>query len=258
MFAMMVPNELTARFEEARRLCLSALPQRDGGIGTLGERTLHRMLKLTWEPSAAYHEIPVTGGVADIFRDGEVIEIQTRAMERLLPKLTALLPLYPVTVVLPLPHEKRLHRVNTESGEIGKGRKSPKKGRVYDAFWELYKLRRVISHPHLRIQILLLDVEEYRTEAVGRRRRGERLERIPTRPIALFTLEDAASYAETFLPEGLADPFTVKEYAKAVSLPTRYAALGISLLCERGVLERVGKEGRAYLYRCKEIVFSPQ
>lgn len=249
---MTVSSELAARFEEARRLCLCALPTRDGGIGTLGEKTMHRILKFTAEPCTRYHEIPVGGRVVDIFRAGQVIEIQTRSLERLVPKLKALLPLYPVTVILPLPHEKIIHRVDEESGEIGKGRKSPKKCKVYDAFWEIYKLKDVISHPNLTIEVFLLDVDEYRKK--GNRRGGsvERLERIPTRLREIFRLTDATSYAEVLLPSEMPAEFTVKEYARHISVPVRYAALGISLLCEKGVLERIGKRGRAYLYRKTE------
>ena len=41
--------------------------------------------------------------VADIYKDGEIIEIQTRQFNRMRGKLQAFLPLYPVTIVYPIP-----------------------------------------------------------------------------------------------------------------------------------------------------------
>lgn len=240
---------LRESFAAARLLCLSALPARDGGIGTLGEKTLHRMLKYTWEPDDTRHEIPCLGYVADIKRGERIVEIQTRSFEHLVPKLGKFLEEYRVTVVYPLPQEKILHTIDPESGEIGKGRKSPKKCKVYDAFWELYKLKSLLQHPNLTVTLAFFDVEEYRRPTSRTRRRTERVERIPTRLAHLVTLTTPATYADAFLPKNLQAPFTVRAYAKAAGIKPRYASLGITLLTTLGVLTRDGKEGRAYLYR---------
>ena len=55
------------------------------------------------------HEIPIENFVADIFDGEAVIEIQTRSFQNMRRKLAAFLPLYPVTIVYPIPHVKWLH-----------------------------------------------------------------------------------------------------------------------------------------------------
>ena len=49
-----------------------------GGIGTLGEKSLHAALKLYYEPDSSRHEIPVGQYVADIVNEEGIIEIQTK------------------------------------------------------------------------------------------------------------------------------------------------------------------------------------
>ena len=55
------------------------------GIGTLSEKTVHAVLKNFYETDPAHQEIPVENYVADILRDGEIIEIQTRSLTGLFP-----------------------------------------------------------------------------------------------------------------------------------------------------------------------------
>ena len=57
------------------------------GIGTLGEKTLHAVLKNYYEPFEQNHEIKVGRFVADIVGEQGVIEIQTRSFGNLLDKL---------------------------------------------------------------------------------------------------------------------------------------------------------------------------
>ncbi len=245
---MMTEEELRRNFDVARLFCLSALPARDGGIGTLSEKTQHRILKYTFEPDDTPHEIPYLGSVADIKNGEGIIEIQTRSFGNLVPKLEKFLSESRVTVVYPLPREKVLHTVDPETGTIGKGRKSPKKCKVYDAFWELYRIRRFLLHPDFRLILAFFDVDEYRKKTNRHRHGSERVERIPTRFCEMVTLTGKEDYARVFLPADLPEPFTVQMYAKAAGIAPRYASLGISLLLSLGVLTRAGKEGRAYLY----------
>lgn len=86
-------------------------------------------------------EIPIENCVADIFSDGGIMEIQTRQFNKMRNKLSAFLPLYPVTIVYPIPREKWIIWIDEESGELSRKRKSPAKGNVYLAFIELYKIK---------------------------------------------------------------------------------------------------------------------
>lgn len=108
------------------------------GIGTLSEKTLHAVVKNYMEPNVDYHEVPLEGYVADVFRDEAVIEIQTANFNVLRRKLDKFLPLYKVTIVYPIPATKWVIWVDPETGVEVSRRKSPKKGSPYQAFKELY------------------------------------------------------------------------------------------------------------------------
>lgn len=62
-------------FERAKLKVL--LKQNDPhGFGTLQEKTVHAVMKLAFEPDEDFHEVPVEGYIADIYREGRIIEIQ--------------------------------------------------------------------------------------------------------------------------------------------------------------------------------------
>ena len=123
------------------------------GIGTLSEKTVHAVLKYYYEQDQSHHEIILEKSVADIFTGSEVIEIQTRALYRLKPKLEKFLPLYPVTVVYPISYDKWVCWINEETGEITQKRKSPKKGNPYLAFKELYTIRNFLQNPNFHVRL---------------------------------------------------------------------------------------------------------
>ena len=104
------------RFEEAKRKIIGVDRQRLG-IGTLSEKTVHAIFKDYYESDEDHQEIPIENYVADIYRDGEIIEIQTRQFNRMRGKLQTFLPLYPVTIVYPIPYEKWLIWIDEDSGE---------------------------------------------------------------------------------------------------------------------------------------------
>ena len=128
------------RFEQARNKIIGVDRQRLG-IGTLSEKTVHAILKNYYEPDEDNQEIPIENYVADIYTDGQIIEIQTRNFNVMRDKLKAFLPLYPVTIVYPIPREKWLIWIDEETGELSTRRKSPKKGNPYMVFSELYKIK---------------------------------------------------------------------------------------------------------------------
>ena len=152
------------------------------GIGTLGEKTLHAVLKHYMEPEVARHEQKVGSFVADILNEQGIIEIQTANFNVMRRKLDAFLPEYPVTIVYPIPATKWLAWIDEETGEVTKKRKSPKQGTQYQAFRELYKIKPYLTHPNLRIQLLLIDVEESRLLngwSADRKKGSVRFDRIP-------------------------------------------------------------------------------
>ena len=79
-----------------------------GSIGLLGEKILHAGLKLYFEPNSDFHEVKVSGFVADICNAEGIIEIQTRSLGKLKRKLEVFLQNMPVTIVYPIAHTKYL------------------------------------------------------------------------------------------------------------------------------------------------------
>ncbi len=168
-------------FEEAKRKIIGIDRQRLG-IGTLSEKTVHAILKNYYEPDEDRQEIPIENYVADIFAGGEIIEIQTRQFDKLRGKLSAFLPLYPVTIVYPIPREKWIIWIDEETGELSGKRKSPLKGSPYTVFPELYRIKAFLKDPHLRFRLVLLDMEEYKLlngRGKNRKIRASRYDRIP-------------------------------------------------------------------------------
>ena len=225
------------------------------GIGTLSERALHRILKLAYEPDESLHEQKVQGSVADILNADGIVEIQTRAFERLLPKLKKFLGEYKVTVVYPMAREKRLHWLDPESGELSPPRKSPKKGKPSDAFFELYKIRALLGHENLSVRLAFFDMEEYKFQngyGKDRKKGAHRIERIPVAFCEEIVLASREDY-RIFLPASLGEEFTAKQYAKAIGQKPRYAYLGLRILKDAfGLISHVRTEGREYIYKIEK------
>ena len=220
-----------------------AAAQRDAGgrgIGTLGEKTLHLALKYYFAPDPDTHERPLGGFIADAVTGDGVIEIQTRGLSRLKPKLDAFLPLCPVTVVHPVIAEKTLFRVD-ESGELLAKRRSPKHETVYSAMREIYTLRKYLTDTRFRICLCELELAEYAVQCGKSRRR--KLDRIPLALRRTVMLDTPADYA-AFLPEPLPEPLTVPALADAVHTQALSARLYLNLLGAMGILAEAGRSGR--------------
>ena len=226
-------------------------PSRDtAGIGTLGEKTLHAVLKHWLSPDKSTHEVRVGRFVADILCEDGILEIQTRGFDKLRSKLAYFLTLGTVTVVYPLAHTKWLSWIDEETGEVSNKRRSPKTGTAYEVFYELYKIKSLLCHPNLRLRILLVDIEDYRRLngwSKDKKRGSTRSERIPVALADDMRIDTPAQYAQ-LIPPALTEPFTSKDYAAAAKLPLHKAQTALNVLCAVGAVERAGKQGRLLSY----------
>lgn len=243
------------QFESAKNKIIGIKRNRNG-IGTLSEKTVHAILKNYYEPDEDYHEIPVNGYVADIYRDGNIIEIQTANFNKLRNKLDVFLIDYQVTVVYPMPYIKWLSWLDEETGYIGPKRKSPKKGNPYEAFYQLYKIKSYLTNPNIRIKIVMMNMEEIRLLngwSKDKKKGSSRFDRIPTEiveEIDLYSLED---YMQ-MVPIELAETFCSKDYAKASHLSIGMAQTALNILTYTGTVKRIGKRGNEILYNINENV----
>jgi hypothetical protein len=226
------------------------------GIGTLGEKTLHSVLKHYLEPDTNRHEVKIDGFVADIASDGKIIEIQTRQFDKLRRKLARFLSRTDVTVVYPVARKKWLIWIDEATGECTKKRKSPKTGRPHEVFPELYKIKDLLLNKRLRICVAMVDLTEYRF-LNGWSRDGkqgsERCDRVPVDIADEIYISDPNDYIK-LIPGALPDRFTSRDFkaASGLSLPSAQTALNV--LHSVGAVVRVGKKKNTYVYERSPVV----
>lgn len=223
-------------------------------IGTLGERTLHAVLKRYFEPNTAFHEVAIDGFVADIARPDGIIEIQTGSFARLRKKLPVFLARGRVTVVYPAVRTKYIRWIDADTGELSPPRRSPKRGLPCAVLPELFAIADVLEHPNFSLCVLVMDMEEHRLLcgwSHDKKRGSVRKERIPLSLHEELWIRNSAD-CDLLLPDGLCGVFTAKEFRKATALtsPLKSSA-AMKLLMQSGVLLQTGKQGKAFLYERK-------
>ena len=239
------------------------------GIGTLGEKTVHAVLKYYYAPEEKYHEVKIGNFVADICKEGEIIEIQTRHFYTMRAKLDYFLQDYEVTIVYPIPHIKYLRWVDPETGEILPKRKCPKKGKIYDIIPELYKIKPFLSNERLHFILTFLDMEEYRMLdgwSKDKKKGATKTDKIPTALVAEWRIDAKEDYLK-FLPlkqQGdFSDGSSVQDILTTGTLPEQFTSKDVAAVCKISVntastllhilhylklVKRIGKKGNAYLY----------
>lgn len=225
--------------------------QGTGGIGTLGEKTVHSVLKSYMSPNHLNHEIKVGGFVADICTGNEIIEIQTRQFYKLRRKLQTFLAFAPVTIVYPIPSTKWIRWVNPQTGEISPRRKSPKAGVPYAIFPELYQIKDYLGNPNLNLKIVMMDLEEYRLLdgwSVDKKKGSTRSDRIPTDLISELDICGIDDY-QHLIPGTLVKDFTARDFKKASGLSLPISRTALHVLNYVGAVERIGKKGNTFIYR---------
>ena len=243
-------------FERFEALCEeeAAVVERGNGeaIGTYGEKRLHRILKRFVCADIRAHEVRVGKYVADVLNERGITEIQMRSFRPLVKKLRYYLEHtdYAVTVLCPVIAEKTIVRMERESGEILRIKRSPKHGRVIDVLPELFWLGDLMENDRLTVEVALIVAEEHRySERRYHNREGafesELFPRALRDCVLLRTREDF----EAFLPEDV-ESFTAAEYASFSKLKNRKLYSALNFLCAVGVLERV-REERKYRYFVK-------
>ena len=250
-----------ARFARLIRENMLEAQAHDGGIGTLGEKRMHAVIK-NYLADKQFQEIRMdavdrsrsTRFVADVFDGERIFEVQTGSFYPLRAKLDYYLKKtpYPVTLVHPVSVVKRLSWIDPVTGEISPPRKSPRRGRIQDVAGQLFWLTPYISSGRLSLRLLLCETSEYRWKnGWGRdgKRGSVRYERIPTALLDDLTYTTPEDYRADFLPDTLPERFTAAEYARATRIcgMVTYGTLGF--LTALGLLFEDGKSGRGKAWR---------
>lgn len=224
-------------------------------IGTLNEGPLHAGLKAWYAQPGDESEVCVDGFIIDIVRGRQLVEIQTAGFSTIRDKLRTLVAGHPLRLVYPLAREKWIVRLSEDGqSQIGR-RKSPKRGRLEEIFWEMVSLPELVAHPNFCLEVLLTQEEEVRRYERGRawRRRGwVTQERRLLQVMDSYLFEQAADVAK-LLPGGLAEPFTTAELARAAGVPRRLAQKMAYCLRKMDAIDVAGKAGRAVLYARRAV-----
>lgn len=227
-------------------------------IGIQKEKILHKTLKYFVCDDETKHEIKIKKSgkgllYADVY-DGEMIyEIQTRGFNKLRDKLSEFLNEYKVTIVHPVAYKKTIYKIQ-ETGEITGPVKSPKTGKVYDVFKELYKIKFFLNNPNLNLKIILLDMDEYRYVVDKKHSRSSGYVREKQIPKSIYKIYDFKSKNDylTLLKElNLEEEFTSLDFKKAAKVNKNISSLTLNILTYIEVVERIGKKGNSYIYKLK-------
>lgn len=243
--------DFEARQERFRCLCEDFdLLERSGGVGVMGEKAVHAVLKRFYQPDVSAHELKIGRYVADAATaDGGILEVQTGAFAPLRRKLAAFLEQYEVTVVHPAYGARWVRSADPETGELSPRRRCGRPESAWKLFYALPAIREFLGRPNLHFLVPVLEVSEWRVK--GDRRRSRR-DRVPKALLAEYAFARPADFL-TLLPEELSEPFTSAGLARAAGIPRGDAQMYLYLVHQLGLLDRVGKQRNAYLYQRTEI-----
>jgi len=214
------------------------------------ESSLHRSLKFRYSGSGAT-ETPVGDYVCDgLGDDGEYIEVQTGSFGPLKEKVKFLTKSGKVRIIHPIISQKSIELYDS-GGSLLRKRKSPAKGSAWDVFKVLLYAPELPLLKNLVIELAIVDVTERRTDD-GRgswRRRGVSItDRVISGWRESIVLSKPKDYHQ-FIPFRKSERFSVRDLAEKAGIDVGLARKALNVLNKMGLVERTGKQGRAYQYR---------
>ena len=216
------------------------------------ETSLHRQLKELYSQRGSQLEAKLGSFRIDVITGDKLIEVQHGSLAAIRDKIGELVCKHEVLVVKPIVRRKQLIKQDARNGKIISRRRSPKTGNVLDLFDELVYFTRVFPHSNLMLEVLLVDIEEWRYPGHGRRRRRRQNDH----QVEDQKLSDVHSVHRfrtphdlwELIPGDLPTPFDTSHLAEAASV-SRWDAQRIAYcLREMGGARQVGKRGNALLY----------
>ena len=214
------------------------------------EYSLHSEIKDWYKIPGDELEAKVEDFIIDILRGKLLIEIQTGNFSAIKKKLEKLLVNNQVRLVYPIAKLKWIVYVSRE-GEVVRRRKSPKKGKLIDLFYELVNTPGLIKDRNFSVEVLLIEEEEIRCND-GRgswRRKG-----ISIKDRKLLTVFDRIAFDNNqdfleFLPKELDGYFTNKVLELKLGISVRLAQKISYCLRKMGTISLVGKKRNELMFQ---------
>jgi hypothetical protein len=217
------------------------------------ETSLHRQLKERYAVDGAAVEQRVGRYRIDVVRGRELIEIQHSPLTAIRDKIAALLKKHDVLVVKPVVITKHLVKLRGEGGQVVSRRRSPKRRTLLDMFEELVHFTRVFPHRRLTLEVLLIEIEEWRYPGHGRRRwRRDNDHLVEDQHLVevheVHQFRTAADLCK-LLPPALPQPFHTGQLAEGLGVERWIAQRMAYCLREMKAIRQVGKLRGAWLYK---------
>lgn len=219
-------------------------------IGELNEQPLHAALKEWYAHPGDRFEVEVDGYYIDLVRGEQLIEIQTGNFSSIKSKLKTLVKDHPICLVYPIAAEKWLYKLPREGWEGPRRRKSPKRGRVEELFWELVRFPELMSEENFYLEVALIQEEEVRRYGGDRYwyKNGWKTEQRKLLDVLERHLFETPADFLRLVTGDVPEQFTTGDLREILELPRGLAGKMAYCLREMGAIRQVGKRGRAYLY----------
>jgi hypothetical protein len=214
------------------------------------EHSLHADIKNWYSVMGDKVEAKLDDFIIDVVKKGLLIEIQTRNLSAIKPKLIKLLSTNQVRLVYPIAKVKWIVYVS-KSGEFVKKRKSPKKGKTIDLFNEIVHISELANQENFSFEVLLIEEEELRcNDGKGTwKRKGVSIkDRKLLKVFGRVAFENRNDFLK-FLPDNLDDSFRNKILAKNLRISIRLARKITYCLRKMNLLIIVGKKKRELLFK---------
>lgn len=217
------------------------------------ETTLHRQLKTLYAAPGDLIEHELGVYRIDVAKRDRLVEVQHSSLNAIRGKIRALLDDHRVTVVKPLVMKKRIVRLNRKGGQVISRRWSPKQGHIAELFDELIYFRELFPNPNLTLEVPLVQIEEWRFQGHGRKRRT-RVNDHQVQDQLLLGVDQTIKLCCSadlwqIVPKPSERQFSTQDLAKQWSVP-RYRAQKIAYTLQHcQALERIEKSGNAWIYR---------
>lgn len=216
------------------------------------ETSLHRQLKALYAEDESQTEVRLGSFRIDAIADGELIEIQHGSLAAIRRKIARLVQKHRVRVVKPIVARKFLVKQDERGGKVLSRRRSPKVGTPLALFDELVYFTGVFPHERLVLELVLVDVEEWRYPGHGRRRRRrERDHQVEDQKLLevheTVTLRTAADLRR-LLGVRLPKQFHTGQLAEKLGVQRWIAQRIAYCLRHAGTIRQVGKQGNALVY----------